>query len=248
MPVYDEIGKGYSVQRRADVRIASMIGAALGHARSVVNVGAGTGSYEPVDREVLAVEPSISMITQRPANAAPCLRGSAESLPLASGTFEAAMALLSIHHWPDWRAGLREMRRVARGRIVLLTFDADAPGFWLTRDYFPAMTELDRRIMPSLGDLENELGEFHLTPVPVPHDCTDGFLGAYWRRPEAYLDPLTRRSMSPFSRIDAADGLRRLASDLDSGAWHKRNADLLEVESLDVGYRLLRWDVDTRPG
>lgn len=249
MPVatYDELGKGYAVQRRADARIASVIWSALGDVRSVVNVGAGTGSYEPADRIVLAVEPSDKMILQRPEGAAPCMRGSAEALPLDSGAYDAAMALLTIHHWSDWRAGLREMRRVARRRIVLLTFDAEASDFWLTRDYFPALNELDRGIMPSLGELANELGEFHVTPVPVPHDCTDGFLGAYWRRPHIYLDSLARSSMSAFARIDTEDGLRRLASDLDSGLWHQRNADLLDLEALDVGYRLLRWDMNTGP-
>lgn len=240
---YDDLGKGYAVQRRADARIASVIWSALGDVRSVVNVGAGAGSYEPTDRIVLAVEPSDMMISQRPEGAAPCRRGSAEALPLETGAYEAAMALLTIHHWSDWRAGLREMRRVARRRIVLLTFDAEASNFWLTRDYFPALNELDRQIMPPLGELANELGELHVTPVPVPHDCTDGFLGAYWRRPHIYLDPLARNSMSPFARIDADDGLSRLASDLDTGVWHKRNAELLDLAALDVGYRLLRWDV-----
>jgi SAM-dependent methyltransferase len=170
------------------------------------------------------------------------VRGTAEALPLGSGRFDAAMALLTIHHWSDWRAGLREMRRVARRRMVLLTFDAEASDFWLTRDYFPALNALDRRIMPPLRELANELGDFHVTPVLVPHDCTDGFLGAYWRRPHVYLDPAARGSMSAFASVDAADGLRRLASDLDSGAWHKRNAELLDLDALDVGYRLLRWD------
>lgn len=240
---YDEIGKGYAGRRRADTRIATVIWSALGDARSVVNVGAGAGSYEPTDRIVLAVEPSETMISQRPADSAPCIRASAEALPLESGAYDAAMALLTIHHWSDWRAGLREMHRVARQRIVLLTFDVEASDFWLTRDYFPALNDLDRKILPPLSELANELGEFHITPVWVPHDCTDGFLGAYWRRPHIYLDPLARRSMSSFGRIDAEEGLQRLASDLDDGTWHKHNADLLKLESLDIGYRLLRWNI-----
>jgi len=150
--------------------------------------------------------------------------------------------VLTIHHWSDWRAGLRELRRIARQRIVLLTFDIDASEFWLTRDYFPALAELDRKIMPPLGALADELGAFEATFVPIPHDCIDGFLGAYWRRPDVYLDPLARQSMSSFANIDAGDGLRRLAADLDSGAWRTRNAALLEADALDVGYRLLRWD------
>jgi SAM-dependent methyltransferase len=246
LATYDELGQGYAAQRRADARIASVIWSALGDVVSVVNVGAGTGSYEPVDRIVLAVEPSEMMIRQRPPGAAPCIRGSAEALPLNTGAFDAAMALLTIHHWSDWRAGIREMRRVARRRIVLLTFDAEASNFWLTRDYFPTLSALDRQVMPPLGELANELGEFHCTRVLIPHDCTDGFLGAFWRRPHVYLDSLARGSMSPFARIDAEVGLKRLARDLESGAWHRRNADLLGLEALDVGYRLLRWDMSTR--
>lgn len=239
--VYDSIGAGYARRRRPDPRIAALIETALGDTRSVINVGAGTGSYEPKDPAVHAVEPSALMIGQRAPDAAPCVQASAEALPFADGSFDAAMAILTIHHWPDWRAGLRELRRVATRRVVLLTFDCDASGFWLTRDYFPAIMALDRQIMPPLADLESELGPFHAAPVPVPHDCIDGFLGAYWRRPEIYLDPVARRSMSSFARIDADDGLRRLAQDLQSGAWRTRNAALLDRDALDIGYRLLTW-------
>ncbi len=247
--VYDELGEGYARRRRADPRIASTILSALGDARTVVNVGAGAGSYEPTDRAVVAVEPSDLMIRQRPRGAAACVRGAAESLPVATDAVDAAMAVLTIHHWSDWRAGLQELRRVARRRVVLLTFDTEASDFWLTRDYFPALQALDRRIMPPIRALVSELGEVQVVPVPVPHDCVDGFLGAYWRRPEVYLDPLARRSMSSFAAIDAAeaaDGVDRLARDLRSGAWHERNEHLLTLDALDVGYRLLRWDLDGR--
>jgi SAM-dependent methyltransferase len=242
--IYDGLGEGYAQRRRPDPRIASTIVSALADARTVVNIGAGTGSYEPTDRIVQAVEPSETMIRQRPAGAAPCVRGLAESLPFEAGAYDAAMAVLTIHHWSDWRLGLREMRRVARRRIVLLTFDIEVSDFWLTRDYFPGLMTLDRQIMPKLSELATVLGEFHSTPVYVPHDCADGFLGAYWRRPNIYLDPIARRSMSSFAKIEVEDGLRRLASDLDSGVWHKRNADILALEALDIGYRLLRWDLD----
>jgi len=151
------------------------------------------------------------------------------------------MAVLTIHHWSNWRLGLREMRRVARCRIVLLTFDTEASNFWL-RDYFPELMMLDRQIMPPLDALAEELGAFEATPILIPHDCSDGFLGAYWRRPEIYLDPIARRSISSFARIEAEDGFDRLANDVESGVWHKRNADLLTVDALDVGYRLLRWE------
>lgn len=242
--IYDNIGGGYARLRQPDPRIAAAIEQALGDARSVINVGAGAGSYEPRDRAVFAVEPSHVMIDQRPPGAARCVRASAEALPAETGAFDAAMAVLTIHHWRDWRAGLREMRRVARSRLVLLTFDAEAPSFWLTRDYLPEIAELDRRIMPSLAALAEELGACEATPLLVPHDCRDGFLGAYWRRPQAYLDPQVRHAISVFAKIEAEMGLKQLAYDLDAGAWRKRNADLLGRDVLDVGYRLVRWKLE----
>ncbi len=243
--VYDGLGlgEGYALRRRPDPRIASAIAAALGDARLVINVGAGAGSYEPADRIVRAVEPSSVMIAQRPESAAPCVCAAAESLPFADDAFDAAMAVLTIHHWTDWCAGLREMRRVARRRIVLLTFDVEASDFWLMRDYFPALAELDRRIMPKLSDMAGALGAFEAAPVPIPYDCIDGFLGAYWRRPEIYLDDVARKSMSSFAKIDPQDGLQRLADDLASGAWRSRYAPLLSLDALDVGYRLVRWEL-----
>jgi SAM-dependent methyltransferase len=242
--IYDTIGAGYALSRRSDPRIAAAISSALGSSRTVINVGAGTGSYEPADRVVLAVEPSNLMIRQRPLNAAPCLRASAEALPVRGGTFDAAMTVFSIHHWSDWRLGLREMRRVARLRIVLLTCDTEASNFWLTRDYFPEIRTLDLQIMPSLEALAEELGTFEASPLLIPHDCLDGCLGAYWRRPEVYLDPTARRAMSPFAKIEASEGLNRLANDLESGIWHTRNAELLASDALDCGYRLLRWEFE----
>lgn len=242
-PVYDAIGAGYALRRQADPRIAAQINAALGDARDVVNIGAGAGSYEPGDRTVQAVEPSEIMIRQRPPGAAPCVQAPAEALPYSDASFDAAMAVLTIHHWSDWRAGLREMRRVARQRIVLLTFDAESTDFWLMRDYFPALLALDRQIMPKLSDMAEEFGDFHAAPVLIPHDCIDGFLGAYWRRPHIYLDETARRSMSSFAKIEADEGLRRLARDLESGAWKSRNGDLLSRETFDAGYRLVRWEL-----
>ena len=240
---YDELGEDYARRRRPDPRIAAQIKSALGDARSVVNVGAGAGSYEPTDRAVRAVEPSALMISQRAPDAAPCVCASAEALPFEDGAFDAAMAVLTIHHWSDWRAGLREMRRVARQRIVLVTFNVEATRFWLMRDYLPELLTLDRAIMPTLGELAEELGDFVSAPILVPHDCEDGFLGAYWRQPHVYLDPVARRSMSSFAKIDAEAGLERLASDLDSGAWRERYGELLTGDALDVGYRLLRWEL-----
>jgi len=234
---------GYARRRQPDPRIAAAITAALAGAHTIVNIGAGAGSYEPAGHGVTAVEPSAQMIAQRPADAAPCVRAAAEALPFADASFDAAMAILTIHHWSDWRRGLLEMRRVARDRVVLLTFDAEAADFWLTRDYFPEIAAHDRHIMPLLSAMKSELGAFSATPLPVPHDCIDGFLGSYWRRPEIYLDPSARRSMSSFARIDAGPGLQRLASDIRSGVWRAHNADLLTRDALDIGYRLLRWEL-----
>jgi len=237
---YDAIGRAYALHRRPDPRIAGALASALGGARSVVNVGAGAGSYEPADSAVVAVEPSAVMLSQRPAGSAPALQGSAERLPFPDGSFDAAMAVLTVHHWADRRAGLAEMRRVARGRVVILTWDPAHAGFWLVRDYFPDLIEFDRRIFPPLSELEGVLGPTEVSAVPVPHDCADGFLGAYWRRPAAYLDEGVRAGISTFSRIgDIAPRLERLRADLESGRWATRNAGLLGLEELDLGYRLV---------
>lgn len=247
MTLYDTIGRGYAARRREDARIAAAIWAALGDAASVVNVGAGTGSYEPGDREVLAVEPSEVMIAQRPAGAARCVRGAAETLPVATGTADAAMAILSVHHWTDVERGLREMARVARKRVVVLTWVPDAPPFWLTEEYFPEIAAHDRTIFPSSGELktlvERVVGQARLTVVPIPHDCADGMLGAYWRRPAAYLDAAVRGGISSFARIDASAGLIKLRADLQSGRWKERNGALLAQEALDLGYRLVSCEI-----
>lgn len=240
--VYDRIGQGYRRFRRSDPRIADLISASLGDVRSVINVGAGAGSYEPTDREVLAIEPSGVMISQRPRGSARCIRGTAEALPVQSRSFDAAMAILTIHHWNDWRKGLAELRRVARCRIVILTSDPEAWGFWLS-DYFPSIGREDREIFPTIESIVSVLGGAEIIPVPVPHDCADGFLAAYWRRPEAYLDPAVRQSMSSFSKFDPSHGLARLAAELENGSWHEQNRRLLSLQSLDVGYRLLRAEI-----
>ena len=239
-PFYDRIGRGYSLTRRPDGRIGRRILDALGDVRSVVNVGAGTGSYEPSGLHVVAVEPSQEMIAQRVA-AAPVVRGVAESLPFPSRSFDAAMAVLTIHHWGDWRAGVSEMQRVAPSRLVLLTWDAEAgAGFWLL-EYFPGILELDRGRFPQSDDLLAATGGESLS-VPVPHDCSDGFLGAWWRRPSAYLDDSVRSAMSGFALLpddEVARGLARLRADTRSGEWERRFGALRELEELDLGYRLV---------
>jgi SAM-dependent methyltransferase len=236
---YDIIGVDYAQLRTPDPRIAALIHVALGNARNILNVGAGTGSYEPADRAVTALEPSAAMIRQRPETAAPAIQGRAEDLPFADKSFDAAMAILTVHHWEDQAKGFAEMRRVTRGPIVILTIDPDFRGAWLN-DYVPALVTLDAAIMPRMADYADWLGPVDIAPVPIPHDCTDGFLYAYWRRPHAYLDPRVRQGISSFHFIDGIEAcMARLACDLDSGDWARRHADLLDRESCDMGYRLI---------
>jgi SAM-dependent methyltransferase len=239
-PLYDRIGAGYPKTRQPDRRIARAIHDALGDARRVVNVGAGAGSYEPRDREVVAVEPSEVMIAQRPPGAAPVVRASAEALPFEDGAFDAAMAVLSDHHWRDRACGLRELRRVARSRALVFAWD---PAFvernWLTRDYLPGFRRLPGM---TLAEVAEHLGAQRTLPVPIPADCRDGFLFAHWARPHAYLDPHVRANISAFARLDPAEvenTVDRLRADLDSGAWHERNADVIGRDELDCGFRLI---------
>jgi len=238
--LYDTIGTTYTVTRRTDPRIAARVWAALGDARTVLNVGAGTGSYEPPDRDVIAVEPSAVMRAQRPAGAAPCLAATADHLPFADQSFDAAMALATVDHWPDPIAGLRELRRVAR-RVVVFTHDASDPDrFWLTRDYLPEHAGLWAG-RPSLAELAGAIAA-RTEPVPIPWDCADGFYEAYWRRPEAYLDERVRRGMSVWARVgpDAERrAVRGLRGDLASGRWAERNRDLLGLDAAELDSRLL---------
>jgi SAM-dependent methyltransferase len=242
-PRYDTIGRVYSRYRGTDPRIAAQIHAALGDARAVLNVGAGTGSYEPTDRIVIALEPSPVMIAQRALDAAPVVRGCAEMLPFPDDAFDVVLALLTVHHWDDVDAGLRELRRVAPRQIVL-TWDPErmtAESFWLTRDYLPEASG-EEWGFAALPEVLAGLPAARVEPVPIAHDCRDGFFRAYWRRPEAYLDPDVRASISALALLDdaaLAPGLARLRSDLESGAWRERYADLLDVDALDLGYRLV---------
>jgi SAM-dependent methyltransferase len=240
---YDEIGRGYVFTRRPDPRIARAIDLALDDCRSVVNVGAGAGSYEPPHRRVVAVEPSRAMIDQRRPGVAPVIQAVAEHLPFADASFDAALAVLTVHHWSDRHAGLAELARVTRRRVVMLTWDpARRDAFWLTSEYLPAILDLDVPRFPSLAEIATHFGEMDVNVLSVPHDCQDGFLGAFWRRPEAYLDPLVRRPMSGFAQlprgtIDA--GIERLARDLDTGRWDQRFGHLRRQNSADLGYRLI---------
>ena len=238
--LYDTIGATYTVTRRTEPRIAARIWAALGDARTVLNVGAGTGSYEPPGRDVTAVEPSAVMRAQRPAGAAPCVAATAESLPFEDQSFDAAMAFSTVHHWRDPIAGLREMRRVAR-RVVVFTYDASDPDrFWLTRDYLPEFADLLVG-RPSVTELASVIGA-RMEPVLIPWDCADGFFEAYWRRPEAYLDDHVRRGVSVWARVGPEPEQRavhNLRDDLVSGRWAERNRNLVALDAAELGLRLL---------
>jgi len=237
--LYDSIGRGYARSRKPEPRIERELHKALANAKSVVNVGAGAGSYEPPDRDVVAVEISETMIRQRPAHAAPVVQASAMQLPFESGSFDAALAVLTVHHWPDAELGLNEMRRVARERVVVFTWDPTFPGFWLC-DYFPEIMNIDRPQFPKTEDFEAALGALDILAVPIPHDCRDGFMCAYWRRPQAYLDDRVRAAISTFSKIgDPTAGLRALRSDLEKGRWHEQYGELLDRTELDLGYRVV---------
>jgi SAM-dependent methyltransferase len=241
--LYDTIGATYTVTRRTEPRIAAQVWAALGDARTVLNVGAGTGSYEPSDRDVTAVEPSAVMRAQRPADAAPCVAATAEGLPFEDQSFDAAMAFSTVHHWRDPIAGLLEMRRVAR-RVVVFTCDTSDRSwchrFWLTRDYLPEVADLVVG-RPSLDEQARAIGA-RVEPVLIPWDCADGFFEAYWRRPDAYLDESVRRGISiwagvgPDAEQRAVDSLR---ADLASGRWIERNHDLVDLDAAELGLRLL---------
>lgn len=240
MALYDGIGRSYRRTRRADPRIAAAITGALGDAVTVVNIGAGAGAYEPPGT-VLAVEPSRVMLGQRPAEAAPAVEAVAEALPLADDAVDAALAVLTVHHWSDVAAGVAEMRRVARRRVVFFTWWPEGfTDYWLLRDYLPAAAQTDARLAVQIHELTRLLGDdAEIRSVPVPHDCVDGFAAAFWRRPEAYLDPDVRAGMSVFAKTDPAalrEGLARLEDDVRSGAWHRTHADLLKLDALDVGY------------
>lgn len=240
--LYDRIGTSYHRFRQADPRIAAQIGAALGNAQTIIDVGAGTGSYEPSGRRVIAVEPSEVMLAQRPAGAAPAVRAVAETLPFPDRGFDAALAVLTVHHWSDPERGIGELRRVAGRIVIMCTLAERINALWLTADYFPGSARARRpdiqpgRIAAMLG------GDVRIETVLVPRDCTDGFGEAYWGRPEAYLDPHVRASMSACSTLDPAEvdaGVNRLRADLASGRWDERHGHLRRLAGLDTGHRLI---------
>lgn len=242
---YDQIGGGYSLTRREDPRIALAIRKALGDARSVVNVGAGTGSYEPDDRYVIAVEPSDVMAAQRLPTIPPAVRASAADLPLRDDSVDAAMAALTIHHWDDeLERGLQEMRRVARDTVVILTYDPVVSGeMWLMADYLPEVAQLDRRTFPAPQLLATWLGgRTCIEVVPIRRDTPDWMLGSFWAHPERVLDERARNATSGFARMDASvvqRVVRDVRRDLESGVWDERHGHLRKLDAFDAGLRLI---------
>lgn len=239
--LYDTIGTGYSFGRRTDPDWMAAIEAALGDAATIVNIGAGTGSYDPAGRTVLAVEPSGETIRQRPAGAAPAVRAFAEALPLREGSADAALAVLTVHHWSDWRRGLAELRRVAPRQVVLAYDTARHTEFWFVREYVPEIAELERG-RSSAPDIAAELDATTVTELPLRWDFTDGVFPANWRRPEAFLDPRVRAACSALAQTDPAvveRGVQALRTDLETGRWHERHRDLLARDHWDAGFRLI---------
>ncbi len=236
---YDVLAVDYEALRIPDRRISRKIDAHLENAGSVINVGAGTGSYEPIHCKVVALEPSPEMISKRGIGKAKAVQGVAENIPFQDDEFDIAMGILTIHHWQNLPGGLAEMKRVARNKVVLLTWIDDSPRFWM-QDYFPEMRDIDRRIFPTLTELESYLGNINVEVVEIPGDCTDGFMCAYWKRPAAYLDHRVRAAISTFSRMNAYEkGLAKLKDDLESGEWKNKYGELFEIDSMDMGYRLV---------
>jgi SAM-dependent methyltransferase len=243
--LYDRQGRGYARHRRSDPRIAVAIEDALGDAGTVVNVGAGGGSYEPTDKYVLAIEPSAAMRAERPGELPPAIDAYAEAIPLDDDSADAALAVLTVHHWTDQARGLTEMRRVARKAIVILTFDPEVKRrFWLWRNYVPETARRDARVFPAPADVVDLIGGGEVHEIPIPFDCCDGFGEAYWARPEAYLDPQARKAQSSWCLLPPGAeerGIRSLAADLESGAWDERHGDLRRRDLFDGGLRLIVW-------
>lgn len=233
----------YAETRKPDSRLAELIRAQTVDLETILNVGAGVGSYELDDKILVALEPSWRMISQRPADAASCVCGSVENLPFRDKSFDGGLALLTLHHWHNIERGLSELERVITKRLVIHTWDSEATEYyWLINDYIPELFAFDAARFPKIDELSARFRSAQVIEVPIPCDCTDGFQGAYWRRPEAYLDDYVKKGISSFQQISQSaltKGLARLRADLDSGLWHKRYADLLNKEVLDLGYRLI---------
>jgi SAM-dependent methyltransferase len=238
--LYDEIGINYSVKRCTDPKIAKQLYSELQGAARIVNIGAGTGSYEPENVELVAVEPSSEMISQRKTGSYRVEQAFAQELPFENSSFSHAMTVLSMHHWENRPLAFSEINRVATEKFVAVSWDPESEPFWLTRDYFPEIYEMDKGIFPDLEELNDHFDEVKMSPLLIPSDCMDGFLAAFWKRPEAYLDNKVRQSSSAFSKIESlSEGLQKLEDDLASGVWAENNHAILSSSSIDVGYRII---------
>lgn len=241
---YDQLAREYKNYRIPDSRIEAAIAKHIAPNTSVVNIGAGLGAYEPVGCATIAVEPSREMIARRSPTKSPAIQAYAELLPFADQSFDVSMAILTLHHWQNLEKGLQEMLRVTRGKTIILTWNGIYDHFWLI-DYFPDIADVDSALFPSMDYLIQQLGGAKVEVIEIPHDCSDGFMCAYWRRPEMYLDAAARLAISTFSRLGNIDAsLDLLRRDLQSGAWYKKYSTLLNRHSLDCGYRLVIHDRD----
>lgn len=239
-PIYDKIGLNYSVTRCTDPKIAKLLYSEFRGASRIVNIGAGTGSYEPEHGQLVAVEPSSEMISQRKSGSGCVVQAFAEDLPFEDSSFSHAMTVLSMHHWENRALAFSEINRVATEKFVAISWDPEADPFWLTRDYFPEFYEMDRVNFPKLEELKREFDEVKMSPLRIPSDCKDGFLASFWKRPEAYLNRKVRQSISSFSLVNnLADGLQKLEDDLARGVWARKNQAILNSSSADVGYRII---------
>ncbi len=236
---YNQLSKQYKNYRRPDTRILRQIQYYLQNAQCILNVGAGIGSYEPVDSKVVAIEPSFEMISKRDNSKALLVQAIAEKLPFKNNIFDCSMAILTIHHWSNAISGLKEMIRVTKYKIVLFTWIGYGNNFWL-ENYIPEIIGIDIKLFPTIDELKRILGNVIVEIVEIPYDCTDGFMCAYWRRPEMYLDPNVRKAISTFSRIpENPEGLNKLRKDIESGEWYNKYSYLLDKETIDLGYRLV---------
>lgn len=240
--LYDTIGKTYSLGRRSDQRIAKQLNQHLIGARNILNIGAGTGSYEPDHAPVIAIEPSAEMLNQRAPDAHPAIQGSAESLPFENKSFSHSLTILSMHHWQNRAQAFNEIKRVTSERFVALSWSPDAKRYWLTADYFPEIHDIDQAIFPTKQELKSAFPGIKFSPLLIPADCIDGFTAAFWARPEAYLQPQVRQSMSTFSKIKRVrEGITKLKQDLESGHWQQKHGEILRSQSLDAGYFIASW-------
>lgn len=237
---YDVLGTDYATKRKSDPRIQHQIFEKLKNADKILNIGAGTGSYEPIDKNLVAIEPSMEMIKQRSADAHPVIQGSAESLPFPDNSFSHGLTILSMHHWTDRITAFKEINRVVTDQFIAVTWNPESKPFWLTKDYFPEIYDIDKVIFPSISQMESHFESISVEPLLIPEDCIDGFLAAYWKRPEMYLDANVRHSISSFSKLPSLlNGLKKLTSDLENGNWHKQNEKLLTKSQLDMGYVII---------